>query len=279
VLGAAGQECALDPRDPAATIGGTLAAGLSGMRRLRVGPLRDQLLEVRFAMADGRLVRGGGPTVKNVTGYDLPRLFVGSLGTLGVATRVILRCRPLPACTAWGVTSDAPEAVAARCFRPSAVVWDGQSTRVLTEGHDDDVRAGASRVGLDECDAPPLPAGPHRGRASVPAASVVALGQALERIGVVRWLAEIGVGTVHLAADSEDALREARRATEQAGGWMLREAGAPGLDGFGIDLPNAALMRRVRAAFDPDAKLAPGRLPLTRSQPRPSPQQEGETPS
>jgi hypothetical protein len=147
---------------------------------------------------------------------------------------------------------------------------------VLTEGHDDDVRAGASRAGFDECDAPLLPAGPHRGRASVPAASVVALGRALERVGAVRWLAEIGVGTVHLATDSEDALREARRATEQAGGWMLREAGAPGLDGFGVDLPNAELMRRVRAAFDPDAKLAPGRLPLTRSEPQPSPRQEGE---
>jgi glycolate oxidase FAD binding subunit len=270
VLGAEGQECALDPRDPAATVGGTLASGLSGMRRLRVGPLRDQVLEVRMAMADGRLVRGGGPTVKNVTGYDVPRLFVGSFGTLGVATRVILRCRPRPAATSWGATSDDPDSVAARCFRPSAVVWDGESTRVLTEGHEDDVRTTAARAGLEACRAPVLPEGEHRGRASVPAASVVALGRLLARMGDVRWLAEVGVGTVHLATDSEHALGRARQAAQDTGGWMLREAGAPGLDGFGVELPNGAVMARVRDAFDPDAKLAPGRLPL------PRPRREGE---
>ncbi|HEY8217512.1 MAG TPA: FAD-binding protein [Acidimicrobiia bacterium] len=270
-LGEHGQECALDPRDDTATVGGTLATGLSGMRRLRVGPVRDQVLEVRMAIADGRLVRGGGPTVKNVTGYDLPRLFVGSLGTVGVATRVILRCRPRPAHISWGSTTDAPEAVAARCFRPSAVVWDGERTRVLTEGHEDDVRATAERVGLHACDAPPLPDGPHRGRASVPVSAVVTLGRMLAGMPDVRWLAEIGVGTIHIAADTQDALQRARDATARAGGWMLREAGARGLDGFGVDLPNADLMARVRDAFDPDAKLAPGRLPF------PPPRPEGET--
>ncbi len=85
-----GQECALDPRDPAATIGGIVACGLSGTRRLRHGPLRDNVLEVRFVTADGRLVKGGGQTVKNVTGYDLPRLLVGSFGTLGVLVQLTL---------------------------------------------------------------------------------------------------------------------------------------------------------------------------------------------
>ena len=59
-------------RSRRATIGGILACGLSGIRRLRHGPLRDHVLEVRFVTGDGRLVKGGGPTVKNVTGYDLP---------------------------------------------------------------------------------------------------------------------------------------------------------------------------------------------------------------
>jgi glycolate oxidase FAD binding subunit len=262
VLGAEGQECALDPRDPEATLGGTLAAGLSGIRRLRAGPLRDQLLEIRLARADGRLVRGGGPTVKNVTGYDLPRLFVGSLGTIGVATRVILRCRPRPAHASWGTTTDEPGSVVGRCFRPSAVLWDGASTRVLSEGHAEDVESMRARAGLEPCDAPSLPTGPHRGRASVPARAIVALGQLLTELEDVRWLAEAGVGTVHLAGDTEDALLRARQAAERVGGWMLREAGGPNLDGFGIDLPNAALMARVREAFDPTGKLAPGRLPL-----------------
>jgi len=95
-LSAERQECPLDAHSVHETVGGLLAAGLSGFRRLRHGPLRDSLLEVRFVTGDGRLVQGGGPTVKNVSGYDLPRLLVGSLGTLGVIVQVTLRCRPLP---------------------------------------------------------------------------------------------------------------------------------------------------------------------------------------
>ena len=66
---------------------------------------------------------------------------------------------------------------------------------------------------------------------------------------------------MHVATDDEAALARARAAAVDAGGWLLREAGAPGLDGFGGALPNAKLMRRVLDAFDPDGKLAPGRLP------------------
>src|SRR5262249_42882072 len=95
VLATAGQECVLDPRHPTATVGGVLATGLSGHRRLRHGPLRDRVLEVRFVTADGRLVKGGGPTVKNVSGFDLPRLLVGSLGTIGVLVQATLRCQPV----------------------------------------------------------------------------------------------------------------------------------------------------------------------------------------
>ena len=102
VLAAAGQECPLDPRNDEATVGGTLSTGLSGHRRLRYGPIRDRVLEVRFVTGDGRVVRGGGPTVKNVTGFDLPRLLVGSLGTIGVLTRMILRCQPRAAAVALG---------------------------------------------------------------------------------------------------------------------------------------------------------------------------------
>jgi glycolate oxidase FAD binding subunit len=263
ILAEAGQESALDPRDPKATIGGTLAVGLSGIRRLRVGPVRDQVLEVRFATADGRLVRGGGPTVKNVTGYDLPRLLVGSFGTLGVITRVILRCRPRPACRAWYGTDDGPWAVRARAFRPSTILWDGRSTSVLLEGNPDDVAAEASRGGLTPCNAPLLPEGAHRGRASLPPNEVGAFAAALTTSGGVWWSAEIGIGTVHLAADDPRSLARARDDAARAGGWMLRETGAPDMDGFGVELPNAGLMAKVHAAFDPDGKLAPGRLRFT----------------
>jgi glycolate oxidase FAD binding subunit len=260
-LGAAGQECALDPRDSRATVGGTLAAGLSGHRRLRYGPLRDRVLEVRFATADGRIVRGGGPTVKNVTGYDLPRLLVGSLGTLGVLTRVILRCQPQPPRATWCASDVEPASIRRATFRASSMLWDGNTTSVLLEGNADDVTQQARAAGLRPIDEPPTwPEGPHRGRVAVRPGRVAAVGAGLDAIDGCRWLAEWGIGTVHVATDDEAALAAARAVAATEGGWLLREAGAPGLDGFGTDLPSRALAARVKAAFDPDDKLAPGRL-------------------
>jgi FAD/FMN-containing dehydrogenase len=262
VLGADGQECALDPRDDASTIGGLLATGLSGHRRLRYGPLRDRVLEVRFVTADGRVVKGGGPTVKNVSGFDLPRLLVGSFGTIGVLAQVTLRCQPVPASAEWCTTDADPFALRRHLFRPSCLAWDGTCTHVLLEGVAADVAAERAAVAGSTTDAgaPRGPDGAHRGRISVRPSTLAALGPALDRAGV-RWLAELGVGTVHVATDDEGALRAARAAATERGGWLLREAGAPGLDGFGVAAPNAKLAVRVQAAFDPDGKLSPGRMP------------------
>lgn len=153
-LAEAGQECPLDPRSPAATVGGVLATGLSGPRRLRYGPVRDTVLEVRFVTGDARLVKGGGPTVKNVSGYDLPRLLVGSFGTLGVIVQATLRCRPRPARTAWAVTDD-PEGVRRRLHAPSALLWDGAAVHVRCEGDPADVDAELRAGGLEPTDGPP----------------------------------------------------------------------------------------------------------------------------
>jgi glycolate oxidase FAD binding subunit len=261
-LADAGQECPLDPRSPSATVGGVLATGLSGPRRLRDGPLRERLLEVRFVTADGRLVKGGGPTVKNVTGYDVPRLMVGSLGTLGVMTQVTLRCRPRAAATEWAVSDRAPAAVRQVVALPSALLWDGRRTHVLLEGHPDDVGAQIAAGGLSPGTAAevPWPEGPWRGRISVAPDRIADMGRALTALDGVRWLAEGGVGTVHVAADSADGLRAARAAAEALAGWLLREAGA-GVAGHGTTLPNADVHRRLKASFDPGGKLNPGRLP------------------
>jgi glycolate oxidase FAD binding subunit len=261
VLGARGQECALDPRDPGATVGGVLACGLSGHRRLRWGPLRDRVLEVRFVGADGRIVKGGGPTVKNVSGYDLPRLLVGSLGTLGVLARVTLRCQPRPAASSWCTTALDPFAVRSLVLRPACIRYDGATTHVLLEGETADVAADLVALAGVECAAPALPDGPHRGRISAPPADLRPLLDRLPGTGAT-WVAELGVGTVHVAAPTAEALVAARDAAHAVGGWLLREAGAPGIDGFGVPLPNAPLMVRIHDAFDPTGKFAPGRLPL-----------------
>jgi len=93
-----GQTFPLDPpRAANATIGGIVATAASGPRRMAYGGVRDLVLGVRVALPDGRAIKAGGKVVKNVAGYDLVKLVIGSLGTLGVITEVSLRLRPLPA--------------------------------------------------------------------------------------------------------------------------------------------------------------------------------------
>ena len=95
VLARAGQEIALDV--PAgATVGGVVASGLAGPRRLRYGTPRDLLIGITIVRADGTVAKSGGKVVKNVAGYDLGKLFAGSAGTLGLITEATFRLHPLP---------------------------------------------------------------------------------------------------------------------------------------------------------------------------------------
>jgi glycolate oxidase FAD binding subunit len=91
------QRLALDPPFPErATLGGVVAANAYGPRRTRYGTARDLIVGVSLVRADGVLAKGGGRVVKNVAGFDLPRLLVGSLGTLGLVASVTFRLHPLP---------------------------------------------------------------------------------------------------------------------------------------------------------------------------------------
>ncbi|HLN59630.1 MAG TPA: FAD-binding oxidoreductase [Thermoanaerobaculia bacterium] len=91
------QRLALDPPLPGRkTIGGIIAANAYGPRRARFGSVRDLIIGISFVRADGTLARGGGKVVKNVAGFDLPKLMVGSLGTLGLITTATFRLHPLP---------------------------------------------------------------------------------------------------------------------------------------------------------------------------------------
>ncbi len=222
-LATSGQTVALPPWG---TVGGVLAVGRSGIHRLGHGPVRDALLQARFVNAAGHVVKAGGPTVKNVSGFDLCRLLVGSLGTLGFVGDVILRTRPLPAVSRWHRASDGadPFALFRSLYRPASVLWDGASTWVLLEGNADDVRDQAQVHGLAEVDGPPdLP--PHRH--SVPPAGL----RELEG----EFVAEIGVGLVHRARPAPP-----RTAADAV----------------------VALHHRLKERFDPSGRLNPGRDPL-----------------
>ena len=229
-LAARGQMVPLDPTDrERATIGGVLAVGHSGVRRLRFGPIRDTVLEATFVSAEGALVKGGGPVVKNVTGFDLPRLLVGSLGTIGILAEVVLRAQPLPVVSRWFRGSGDPFVARAQLFRPSSILWDGTSTWVLLEGHPADVEAELRALGGGGAAWSEVESAPQ-----LPRARVSMRPRELRHVAAQAFVAEIGVGTVHV---------------EQA---PAREP----------DPSSRALHSRIKEAFDPTGRLNPGRTVL-----------------
>jgi glycolate oxidase FAD binding subunit len=113
----AGQMLSLDPPDDGATIGGIVAAGDSGPLRARYGGVRDLVVGIRVALSDGTVAKAGGKVIKNVAGYDLAKLFAGSLGTLGAILEVTVRLHPLPPATATAAGGLRDPAAVARAAR------------------------------------------------------------------------------------------------------------------------------------------------------------------
>lgn len=219
-LAAFGQSVAIAP---SGTVGGALAVGHSGIRRLGYGPIRDTLLQAEFVNARGKIVKAGGPTVKNVSGFDLCRLLVGSRGTLGFIGEVILRTRPRSTYEQWFTTTDDPFALFPNLYRPTSVLWDGTTTWVLLEGDRRDVEQQARRNGLQVGELPPeLPTG---GRWSVRPAELPGI------VGSGEFIAEIGVGVVH---------------------HTLPAPPRP------VDPAVVELHQRLKHEFDPDGRMNPG---------------------
>ena len=208
---------------PGGTVGGALSVGHSGIRRLGYGPVRDVLLQACYVSDGGEVVQAGGPTVKNVSGFDLCRLLVGARGTLGFIGDVIIRSRPRAAHSQWFTAEvDDPFPTFARLYRPTSVLWNGPRLWALLEGHPDDVAAQAATCSLTGCDGPPeLPAGSRR--VVAPSAIGSLTGD---------FVAEVGVGVVHHA----DPLPEGDRPESSV----------------------TKLTRRIKAEFDPGGRLNPG---------------------
>jgi glycolate oxidase FAD binding subunit len=146
LLGEKRQWLALDPgSEPAgATVGGLLATGDSGPRRLRYGALRDLVIGVTLVLSDGTVAHGGGTVIKTVAGYDLPKLLYGSLGTLGLIAEVVLRLHPIPETSATatvpasiGRAGEVAGRLSASALEPAALDWgdvDGGLLAVRFEG-------------------------------------------------------------------------------------------------------------------------------------------------
>lgn len=213
---------------PGGTVGGALAVGRSDITRLGHGPMRDVLLQTRYVSAAGKLTKAGGPTVKNVSGFDLCRLFIGAHGTLGFFGDVILRTRPIARTSNWFTSACDPFALLHDLHRPVSLLWDGVTTWVRLDGDASDVAQSVDRFALDPADGPPaLPE--HRW--SMPPSEL----PALRNDSSGSFVAEVGVGVVH--RDVEAPIRSVDTATRQ-------------------------LHHRIKAQFDPTGRLNPGVDPV-----------------
>jgi glycolate oxidase FAD binding subunit len=133
-LSSRGQYLPFDPflTDAGATLGGTVAAGLSGPGRLRFGGLKDFILGVRFVDGLGRLLRMGGKVVKNAAGFDLPKFFVGSLGRFGVLTELTFKVFPAPVSTlTLRLEAGSIEAASRILTEAAAARWEADALDIL----------------------------------------------------------------------------------------------------------------------------------------------------
>ena len=197
-VGRAGQAWPQAELRPGSTVGGLLAAAASGRGRLRYGPVRDSLLEVVLVTGDGRVVKGGGRTVKGVAGYDLPRMAVGSRGTLGLLAQVTLKLWPVPPASAWfraeGPLEERLEAgarVMREVHRPAAVLLGPGWLAIRLDGYPQDMVAPSGTAAGGE---PPGLEATGLVRAAVPPVALAELVRALEA-EARPYEAALGVGT------------------------------------------------------------------------------------
>jgi len=253
-----------------ATLGGTLATGFSGPRRPFAGSARDFMLGGKIINGHGEMLSFGGRVMKNVAGFDVSRLMVGALGTLGVILEASLRVIPLPE-TELTVTYalSEPQALAkmpvlaGQPWPISAMAYDGECLRLRLSGAEQAVRAIIGRIGgdMDELGdifwqdlreqrlafflwsgdlwrisvAPATPALPLPGR------------WFLDWGGALRWLkTDASADAVHAEA-------------QKAGGYAVCYQGAQN-DWFRLDGGLFSLQQNIRKAFDPLKLLNPGRL-------------------
>ena len=262
-----GQTAVLPEATGDATVGGVVAAGLSGWRRLRYGPTRDRVLEVVIATGDGRVVRGGAQVVKNVTGYDLPRLMVGSLGGLGVIGRVCLKLWPAPAATATVEVAD-PAAALRTAFRPLAVLETDDGSAVYLGGTAEEVEVQSKELGSGGRPGlhwPLAPAEPWHLQVRVPPRHISAAVAQVRDLPSARFVAAHGVGEIDVGAGRVPAtwIESVREWAEGVGGAVVVMAQPHDgeVDPWGTPPASLDLHRRVTAAFDPIGVVNPGRLP------------------
>ncbi len=319
-LAAQGQFVPLDaPHAAIATVGGTLASGWLGPRRAAYGRPRDFAIGTTVALADGTIAKAGGMVVKNSTGYDISKLYLGSLGTLGAILRANFKTMPLPATSRLAVAT-LPEGTRSRAVanastlkvEPTAALVvhgfageidgrDGIDGRILLlfEGSERlvdratlELRSALGSAGVPETrlidsgsatafsrivDAYVSPLGARSATyrsGGLPTDSAIRL-EAFARVARVNGLKletieDLRTGDViaRLSTDAEEAFAERitafdgeRRTALASARVLVSPASVRGrLDVWGAPPSSLPTMRALKARFDPNGTLAPGRL-------------------
>lgn len=294
------QRLTLDETTPGCSVGGVLAAQTSGARRTAVGTSRDLLIGVTMVRADGVVAKAGGRVVKNVAGYDIGKLLIGSFGTLGVIVDATFRLHPVPAASRWVSAPAADPADALELSQaavhshvvPAAVEveWrpEGGAVSVLLEGRVDGVEGRAQRLrelfGDDATDSESAPAdgatypwdtaatGDQRSIALKLTHRLSGLAEVLAEAAAVGAVVRgsAGSGVLYAAlpgstppADAAAAVERLRLACLGHGGSTVvldAPAGVKAAVDLWGPIPALDLMRRVKDQFDPEHRLAPGRF-------------------
>lgn len=279
-LGQHRQRLAIDPLWPErATIGGILATNDSGALRLRFGALRDLIIGITIALPDGTLAMSGGKVVKNVAGYDLPKLMTGALGTLGVITQAVFRLHPIPL-YAQTLTASLPTAEQAQALM--SAIQDSQlahsALQLRADGRSSyvDILFEGTQTGIDaqqkivETMAPMNESSPNvwtarenlwlANDASIVKFSVLPsqIGQTVGLMVNCEIVAQAtGIGYAKLNSGMD--LTSLRQKIETMGGSLVILTQSE-LDAWGNPGDSLPLMRAVKQQFDPNRILNRGRF-------------------
>jgi len=309
ILAQHGQMLPLDAYDrDRATVGGVVAANVYGRRRQRYGTAKDLIVGVGIVRADGVRARGGGKVVKNVAGFDLPKLMAGSLGTLGAIVHVTFRLYPMPDATRAAVLHldrEAPivgatDAIAERRLEPESVVLYDYHALVVTfsgttAGVDEQMRAllgelaprftaGAAeltdleREAYEQRERAVRRDGPWRLHVVTPPAESAAtaasgapappitvpvaypmLGVSFHAFGDAAFAGDAAAPDSHVR-DLRDTVAAATNGHGRVVFDAMPNAARPLVDAWGPPPASFALMRRMKANFDPHALCNPGRF-------------------
>ncbi len=299
-LAAHNQRVALDPlfRTPA-TVGGIIAVNDSGSLRHRYGSLRDLVIGMTVVLADGTIARSGGKVVKNVAGYDLPKLFTGSFGTLGIITEVTFRLHPVqPHAETWTLRSPdiAPLAALQQQLLDAAMSIESLQLRTETTGFALDVRFASlpevlrdHELRLRELASPLTPTASGKevwqqreNLFAIPHATILKITalptqtaallhgfNALASTGILAHAVADATGIVTVALNGEPLslfalIADLRSRLQKDGGMavVLRaNSDLPAdLDRWGGSPTAIAVMRAVKQEFDPQRLLNPGKF-------------------